>query len=239
MLIIFLMNYQIVDSFLIKTFESRDSVFIDAVIDGDTVKANGESIRLLGINAPEKGEKLSEGARDYLEKNVLNKTVYLEYGKDKKDRYGRTLAYVFVGNKNINLELVKKGFANYYFPSGRDKYYFEFLNAWTNCKVNLCEKSKEICVKLEEFDYKNEIITLKNVCGKGINLTGWDIKDEGRKHFTFPKFVLDNKVKIVVGSGTDDSDLLFWDYSPYVWTKTGDTLFLRDSLGKLVLWETY
>jgi len=30
-----------------------------------------------------------------------------------------------------------------------------------------------------------------------------------------------------------------WKKKDYVWTKTGDSLFLRDSKGKLVLWKSY
>jgi len=33
--------------------------------------------------------------------------------------------------------------------------------------------------------------------------------------------------------------ILFWKGKDYVWTSTGDTLFLRDDEGKLVLWEMY
>ena len=135
----------------------RESVLVNHVIDGDTIKSNQTSIRLLGINSPEKGELYHLEAKEFLENEILNKTVLLEYGKERTDQYKRTLAYVYFENKNINLELVEKGFANYYFPSGKDYYYSDFEKAWEKCiekNINLCEKSEHICagcIFLEEF----------------------------------------------------------------------------------------
>ena len=37
----------------------------------------------------------------------------------------------------------------------------------------------------------------------------------------------------------DNQDEIFWKRDTYVWTKSGDTLFLRDEKEKLVLWENY
>lgn len=241
------MNYKWIDSFLIQNFEEREAVFVDRIIDGDTIEANGQSIRLLGINTPEKGEEYSSESKKFLEEKILNKTVYLEYGKTKYDKYNRILAYVFLGNENINLELVKRGFANYYFPSGKDKYYLEFQNAWIKCvenEINLCEGPEEKiheCIYLEDFDYKNEIITLRNNCVNEIDLTNWSIKDEGRKKFYFPKFILrgGNEMKIIVANLENEGNRLYWKSSTYIWTKTGDTLFLRDNKNKLILWESY
>jgi micrococcal nuclease len=244
-LILFFINYKTIDSFLIKTFENQETVFVQRIIDGDTIVANNQTIRLLGINSPEKGEKYSNEAKEFLENLILEKEITIEsFGTDL---YKRTLAYVFLGSKNINLEIVKNGFANPYFPEGKQKYYSEFQEAWKNCVnngLNFCKTSTDkcaSCITLNKFDYKNEIIILKNSCSFDCDLTSWTIKDEGRKKFTFPNFILEKhkQVAIMVGEGTDTKDKLFWHYKTYVWTDSGDTLFLRDKNNDLILWESY
>src|SRR3989338_919373 len=192
-LIVFLIaiNYSWLDSLVIDSFSDDEFVKVDRVIDGDTIKSNENSIRLLGINTPEKGEKYYREAKDSLNEKILNKTVRLEYGKDKKDRYNRTLAYIFLNNENINLKQIENGFANYYFPSGKDIYYDDFKSAWENCikeNKNLCEKSKNICIeciKLKEFNYQEQEAVFYNSCNYNCNLNNWKIKDEGRKNFIF------------------------------------------------------
>jgi micrococcal nuclease len=244
LILLFVLNYNFLDGALIKFFDESETVSVERVVDGDTVIVEGESVRLLGINSPERGERYYSEAKKYLENLVLNQTVRLEYGKDKLDKYQRILAYLYVGRKNINLELVEEGFANYYFPSGKDKYYDDFVLAWKNCikeNKNLCEKSVNVCVVLKEFDYKNQRVVFENVCDFDLNLKDWEIKDEGRKNFVFENFVLvsGEKIEIKVGEGVDNSETLFWEGETYVWTSSGDTLFLRDEGGGLVLWEGF
>ena len=150
-------------------------------------------------------------------------------------------------HKNINLELVKNGLANYYFPSGKDKHYNEFKNAWEKCiekNINLCEKSQDKCsqcIELSEFEIKSQKIILKNNCDFSCEITDWEIKDEGRKKFIFPVFFLESgkTAVVLVGNKTNIGNILYWKNEDYVWTGTGDTLFLRDENGKLVLWESY
>jgi len=249
-LLFFTINYSFLDKSLENFLTEQKIVKIARVIDGDTVvTSSNEHIRLLGMNAPEttKKERYSQEAKIFLNNLVLNKKVKLKYGKDKKDRYKRTLAYLFLNQKNVNLELVKQGLANFYFPSGKTKEYDIFKEAWENCineNKNLCEKSKDICsdcIKLNKFDVKNQEVIFYNKCDFDCDLTNWDIKDEGRKHFFFPKFVLKSKeqVRIKVGKGTNSNGEFFWEGYPYIWTKSGDTLFLRDKKGGLVLWKNY
>jgi len=96
---------------------------VSRVTDGDTIQVRDGSaektIRLVGIDAPELSHKKREPSQPYahaatkfLAGLVLNKTVEIkEYGQD---RYGRTLAVVFQGGKNVNLEMVKAGYAEVY-----------------------------------------------------------------------------------------------------------------------------
>lgn len=106
------------------------------VIDGDTVKieygASGESVRLIGIDAPESSSN-SKAARDSKRHNrsvdsivgsgkrssafvrsVLKKGDYvtLEFDVQQRDRYGRLLAYVYLADgRMLNELVVSSGYA--------------------------------------------------------------------------------------------------------------------------------
>jgi len=96
---------------------------VTRVHDGDTLTVRDGSkkltIRLVGIDAPEvsgkkrePGQPFSQQATKHLAGLVLNKVVEIkEFGRD---RYGRTLAVVFLEGKNINVEMVKAGLAEVY-----------------------------------------------------------------------------------------------------------------------------
>lgn len=87
------------------------------VIDGDTVElGDGRRVRLLGIDANELGyngdpsEYGAEAARDWLKGRLNGKQVELRYGPDRFDRYGRTLAWIFLPTGElINKELLAEG----------------------------------------------------------------------------------------------------------------------------------
>lgn len=233
-LTIFILNYATINAFLIKSFQNYEVGIVTRVVDGDTIIVNNESVRMLGINTPEKKEKYSAEAKRFLENELLDKEVHLYFGKEKYDLYKRKLAYVYYKNENINKKIIENGFANFYFPSGKDKYYFEFKIAWENCinkNINLCEKSSENCIKLTAWDTENQKIILKNECNKKIDLTNWTIKDEGRKKYTFQNKIIFPNESITL---TKEN----WNET-YVWTKTGDTIFIRDSDVKIVYWENY
>ena len=246
-ILFFMINYRFIDAFVENFLSEYEFGKVDRIIDGDTLVINNQSVRLLGINAPERDEDYSADAKKFLEELTLNKTARLEFGKERKDLYNRTLAYVFIDEKNINEELVRNGLANFYFPSGKDIFYSSFKNSWMKCmdnNKNLCKKSEGKCfecIELEKLDEKEQEVVFYNNCSFDCDLTGWKIKDEGRKNFVFPGFVLKNNsdVKITVGDGINSGSELFWKNQKYVWTKSGDTLFLRDDGGKLILWMNY
>jgi endonuclease YncB( thermonuclease family) len=105
------------------------------VIDGDTIDLDsGERIRLVQIDAPEaKGECYGKKAGKVLRELLpAGAEVRLEADPrlDDVDRYGRLLRYVFVGDDNINLALVKKGAASVWFFHGdRGRYADQLLTA--------------------------------------------------------------------------------------------------------------
>lgn len=89
------------------------------VLDGDTIVLKGGArVRLLGINAPEiesrhrDGEPGGIAAKEWLQKKLQGRSVYLEYGQEKQDRYQRLLAHLYLPNgEHLNLMLVEKGLA--------------------------------------------------------------------------------------------------------------------------------
>jgi len=90
------------------------------VVDGDTIHVKVgdyvEKVRYIGMNTPEihhptKGEQ--PGGREAAEMNrrLVGKRVRLELDVRSRDRYGRLLAYVWVGELMVNAELVRLGYA--------------------------------------------------------------------------------------------------------------------------------
>jgi micrococcal nuclease len=89
------------------------------VVDGDTIVLNdGRKIRYLGINAPElehdghRTEPFAEEAKRFNAALVDRKEVRLEFDGERRDQYGRTLAYVFLRDGIfVNAEMLSHGYA--------------------------------------------------------------------------------------------------------------------------------
>jgi len=120
----------------------RYPYFCTKVIDGDTivVKSLGP-VRLIGIDTPEMNydfgvpQLFAEEAREFCRRLVLRKGVSLEFDEVKRDKYGRALAYVFVGDAFVNAELVKAGLAKAYHIAPNDRYKGEFRQLQRDAKA--------------------------------------------------------------------------------------------------------
>ncbi len=87
------------------------------VADGDTLIVLDEqrqqhTIRLAGIDAPEKNQPFGTDARDHLAQTVLNQFVTVEY--DKHDKYGRVVGKVLARGVDANLTQLQAGWAWHY-----------------------------------------------------------------------------------------------------------------------------
>lgn len=111
------------------------------VIDGDTIElSSGHSVRYIGLDTPEVRQKIgsewvynpmsyAEEAKLFNKKLVEYKEVRLEFDAEKKDRYNRLLAYVYIGDKMVNFELIKHGYAMLYTRPPNIKYVEKFIEA--------------------------------------------------------------------------------------------------------------
>lgn len=123
------------------------TVKVVSITDGDTVKYLGENgeevkLRLIGVNTPEKGRPYYQEATDYTKRNLLNKTVYLEFDVAPQDKYQRTLAYVWlmppvdvdnpteeeIRTNMYNAKIILDGYANVMTIQPNVKYQSYFIN---------------------------------------------------------------------------------------------------------------
>lgn len=92
---------------------------VSRVIDGDTIELqNGEKVRYIGIDTPETldprkpvqcfGKESSAKNKELVE----GKEVRLVKDVSERDKYGRLLRYVYVGDVFINEKLVAEGYAH-------------------------------------------------------------------------------------------------------------------------------
>lgn len=86
---------------------------VTKIVDGDTIDVQLSSgpirVRLHGVDTPEKGQPWGKESTAALTGLVMGKEVDIE--PFSQDRYERMIGIVFLGDLNVNLELVKRGHA--------------------------------------------------------------------------------------------------------------------------------
>ena len=101
------------------------------VVDGDTIVVESiGKVRLIGVDTPETVhprkpvEYFGKEASNFTKKMVKGKKVRLEYDQQRKDKYNRTLAYVYLEDGTfLNAEIIKQGYGQAY-----TKYPFKYLD---------------------------------------------------------------------------------------------------------------
>jgi micrococcal nuclease len=208
------------------------SFLVTEVIDGDTLLLEKEiCVRLIGINTPEKDMFYYEEAKQALKTIIQDKQVTLEKDITDKDIYGRYLRYVFLGQHFINLEMVKRGFANVFTVPPDVKYTDKFLKAereardkqwglWHISKYASKEMVKNIYTgagnadknSLDIFlnydaegnDTENingEFVKITNNLNFDINIDGWTVKDGATNIYEFKNYILGKGDFLILYSG--------------------------------------
>lgn len=132
---------------------------VSRVIDGDTIELdNGDKVRYIGIDTPETLDPrkpvqcFGKNASGKNKELVEGKPVWLVKDVSDKDKYGRLLRYVYLGDPGqgssvfVNLELVRQGFAHSSTYPPDIKYQEKFIEAereardagrglWSSCQI--------------------------------------------------------------------------------------------------------
>lgn len=120
-----------INGLLAKTYD-YNKILVTKVVDGDTLRLeNGDRVRLIGIDTPESKvnaklrrdskhtgkdyetiRAMGKKAAKFTAGLVSDKYVKLEFDVQKRDRYDRLLAYVYLPDgKMLNAEIIKAGYA--------------------------------------------------------------------------------------------------------------------------------
>lgn len=234
----------------------NERVFVGRVIDGDTIEIEGgKRVRLLGIDAPEKGQFLYNESTEWLTSKIEGREVKLEADEEKRDKYGRLLKYVFLGNEFINLELVKQGYAKALIIPPNERYAEQILEAEEKArekKIGIWKFDQDLfCIGIFHFHYNaegndnenlnDEYVVFRNRCEKPVNMVGWVLSDRAGNEYRFTNFSAQPKEKFALhtGLGKDNRTDLYWGRVRAVWNNDGDRLIMYNVEGNIVLNFSY
>jgi endonuclease YncB( thermonuclease family) len=235
------------------------------VIDGDTIEVdtgNGiESVRLIGINAPERDECHGDTARGALEEMLSDATTTLESGTSTdRDGFGRMLRYVAADGADVNAQLLRGGHALALqtehprldaYVDAADSAAASGTGLW---RADRCGEPASEPLVISDFEANpsgpdDDPVTGEYVViarwadgSESLDLAGWMLRDESSVHrYEFPDVGIlpTQEYTVRTGCGTDHGFELFWCADGPVWSNRGDTIILLDPAGNVVDHLTY
>lgn len=241
-------------------------VTVLSITDGDTMRVLvdgvNEPLRLIGINAPEGGECMAPEAATRLAELVGDGPVVLESDVSDRDQFGRLLRYVYAGDVFVNEALVREGLAiaRRYQPDTARAPELEAAQAEAEAAQvgmwapDACGAAATGTIEIghirydadgnDNFNLNDEWVEFLNPGSSPLDLTGWSVKDESASHrYPFPSgFTLGAgaTVRLHTGCGDDTGSSLYWcSQGSAVWNNGGDTVFVLDPNGNIVVSESY
>jgi endonuclease YncB( thermonuclease family) len=237
-----------------------------SITDGDTIDvrlADGtiDTVRLIGINTPERGECFADEATAALTSLLAGEIVMTSDVSDR-DQYDRLLRYIWdLDGGFINEQMVEGGFAlaREYPP---DIMHSATLSAAQDLASkaqrglwapDACGATAEASVEIGHIEYdapgndhdnlNGEWVELSNTGSGSLTMTGWVLKDESASHrYRFPSgfsLAAGASVSVYTGCGTNTATNLYWCNGSAVWNNDGDTAFIVDDAGNIVDSKSY
>ncbi len=222
---------------------------VTEVTDGDSIKVDGRSIRLIGVNAPEFGRPNAGPSRDALLQLLEGGSVRLEHDIEVRDQFGRELAYVFLDDgRHVNVEMLRAGFAQAYTIPPNLAHNDELRNAereardagrglWlpSDLPIDITEIEFDP-VGPDGDDLNGEWVQLVNRGESAVQLKGLVLSDESNNAFELLKreLVAGGALRVHSGTGRPSGDAIYWGRDVPLWNNDGDSAFLRDGDGLLI-----
>lgn len=129
-----------------------------AVLDGDTIEVmhdgKAERVRLNGIDAPEKSQPFGQASKRFASDKLYGNVVKVV--ATEKDKYGRTIADVYIGSEWFNLSSVSNGYAWHYKQYSDNKELAEAEAVAKSAKLGLWEDKNPIAPWLYRKSKKTE-----------------------------------------------------------------------------------
>lgn len=248
--------------------DAGDATRVVDVVDGDTlVVVDGgdeERVRIIGINSPETGECVADAATDSLAALTAGEEVVLVADTSDVDQFDRLLRYVELKDgTDVGAELVRNGLAiarRYEPDTDRHERYVELqgearvdgLGLWAPDACGDAVASDvslriEINADAPGDDTENlngEWVRMVNEGDEDVDLSEWTIADESASNrysiaagTTIPA---GSSITVFSGCGDDTTSERYWcSAGSAIWNNDGDTAFLRDPNGNLVVAERY
>ena len=237
-----------------------DGDSFSAVLDAGPDAGPEVEVRMLGINAPERGECLADEARQALIDRLGRGPIRLEPDVTDQDRYGRLLRYVVADGTLVEVDLAAQGLAlatstppdtarQSKIDEAQARARAAGLGLWN---PNACGPAASTAVRITRVEadppgrddqhLDDEDAVIANT-GDGdidgdVDLTGWKLRDDSTSNrFAFPAgFTLapGREVTVHAGPGDPTADDLYWDRGQPVWDNDRDLALLLDPHGNVV-----
>lgn len=234
------------------------------VADGDTLAVSlggaEQTVRLIGIDAPEAGECLADRARERLAELAPGR-VRLETDSEGRDRYGRLLVYLWADGVLVNEALAAEGLAlaRAYPPNtARQAALQTAEDAARRARLGLwapdaCGAPTGLDLEITEIrwnppgpdedDLNGEYLVIVNRADRPADLGGFTLRDESSSNrYRFPPgLILPARGRAAVhsGSGRDRPGVLYWGSGRPIWNNGGDRAFLLDPAGNITAEYSY
>jgi micrococcal nuclease len=235
--------------------ERRSTAVVTRILDGDSVLVDWDGlevdIRLAGVNAAEEGECYHDQATDHLRGLLDGQTVGVE--KVGTDQFDRTLAYLWLDDRPVNLGLVEQGFAIALTPepdettgasmlAAEETAYLEGAGLWSASACGATGPAPKVTVDVEfdppgpdraSLDLERVVLT----SAEPIDLDGWTVRDESSAH----RCSLPSGARITQGASVvvSSADPCWVPGSTPVWNNGGDLVLLLDPTGRVVARHRY